>query len=99
MGSLSGADWAIISTAGPILIIGIAVFLYLRRVRNSAYEGKVLSKGSRVDDDDGTTSYFIVVQLANGKTKRVYLKQKQWQQWAVGEALIKRPGALQPERA
>lgn len=97
MNNLSGIDVAIITVGGTLLVCAIVVYVVMRRIRGSAYEGVIESKGTR--DNDDSTSYFLVVKLDSGATKRVYLSQKLWSEWQVGQRVVKQAGQLNPQLA
>lgn len=97
MGNLNGVDVAIITVVGTLVLCAIIAYVVIRKVRGSAYEGIIESKGSAESDD--TTRYFIVVKLTGGATKRVYISQKLWSEWQVGQRVVKQAGQLNPQLA
>ncbi|MBS0276300.1 MAG: hypothetical protein JSR81_01655 [Proteobacteria bacterium] len=94
----------------PWLIgLGIAlvvIFLALNWQRNArlkkmAYSGVVVDKKTKVtedvDDDDyksTSTTYFVILQLDDGKRLRVELPRKIWIKLAVGSRVVKDLGEV-----
>lgn len=87
--------------AGIVILIGAITWLLIARLRKDAWEGSLIDKREETSsggNDIETTSYVLYVKTTEGKTKRSYVRQKQFNSLQVGDYLIKAKGKLYPEK-
>ena len=84
--------------AGLTAVIALPIIWWVRR---QAYEGVVARKETtdNVDEDGPSTYYYLIVDQNDGKSRSVRVARKLWESFAVGDAIVKRSGKLNPEHA
>ncbi len=90
---------AIGTIAGTLLLCGIVVWLVLAKTRKEAYEGVVEQKKEEEREgtqDDSYTVYTLVVKTSSGQLKNVKVGKKIWEQFTVGDKIVKEPGKFNP---
>lgn len=92
----------LIVVVGSFLLIGLVAYLLISKLKKDAWEGELIDK-QLVEMSSGgdydTTNYVLVVKTAGGAKKRSYVSKKLFDQFSVGERLVKRKGETYPKKA
>jgi hypothetical protein len=92
---------AIIIIVSAVVLIGGLSYFLISRLRKQAWEGQLFDKKIQTSsgaNDIETSTYILYVKTTEGKTKRSYVRQKHFDQFSVGDNLIKEKGKLYPEK-
>ena len=81
---------------------GAIVWIVLKKTKAQAYQRVIADKGSREVEganESASTSYYLDVKLDGGGQKRVRVGKKIWEQFAVGDKIVKEAGKYNPTKA
>jgi len=97
-----GAVVAIITVVGTLIVISVIAWLILKKMKAGAWQGIVTVKDtSEIEGSDAggsSISYYVVVTLDNGEQKRVRLGKKIWDEFDIGDKVIKEAGKYNPTK-
>jgi hypothetical protein len=90
----------ILTIVGTGLFIGIVVYFIRASVKKDAWEGEVIDKREETSTggDYDQTYYVLYIKATDGKQRRFPLRKKLWQQFNVGDKLIKPKGETVPRK-
>lgn len=97
-----GMTVVILTVVGALLLCGVVAWVVMAKLKADAYRGVVADKGSQEvsgANDSTATSYFLTVALEDGNHKRVRVGKKIWEQFAIGDSIVKEAGKYNPARA
>ena len=97
-----GAVVAIITIVVTLAVIGAIAWLILEKMKAGAWQGIVSAKDTgEVEGSDAggsSISYYVVVTLDNGEQKRVRLGKKIWDEFDIGDKIVKEAGKYNPTK-
>ncbi|MHB8168192.1 MAG: DUF7489 domain-containing protein [Thermoleophilia bacterium] len=97
-----GAVVAIITVVGTLIVISVIAWLILKRMKAGAWQGIVTVKDtSEIEGSDAggsSISYYVVVTLDSGEQKRVRLGKKIWDEFDIGDKVVKEAGKYNPTK-
>ncbi|MDE2462323.1 MAG: hypothetical protein KGO02_01220 [Alphaproteobacteria bacterium] len=94
----AGAVAAVLTVGGSLVLCAAVAWIVVARIRGENYAGVIADKSLNTDDD-GTSSYRLILSLDDGRAKSVTVDKALWSSLAVGDKVVKRPGRFSPERA
>ena len=93
-----------VSGVAMLAAVGVPLFFYYRKQWGDAYRGRIEFKGTEERATFDANGNFVpirlpylVVRLADGGQKRVYVGNRTWSAFQVGQAIVKRAGRLNLE--
>lgn len=92
---------AIVTIVGTLAFCGIVVWLVLKNMKKQTYKGVVSAKNEgeiEGSDDSAATYYVLVVKTDDGMQKKVRVGKKIWDQFKVGDKIIKESGKYNPTK-
>ncbi len=87
-----------------VFVAGVAllIFYLIKNQKKQAWEGKVVDKKHKVSEDYDTGVdnhyYSIVVETVDGKKKTIGLDKKTFDNYQIGDKVVKKQGQLRPEK-
>ena len=97
-----GAVVAIITVVGTLIVISVIAWLILKKMKAGAWQGIVTVKDtSEIEGSDAggsSISYYVVITLDNGEQKRVRLGKKIWDEFDIGDKVVKEAGKYNPTK-
>ena len=97
-----GAVVAIITVVGTLIVVSVIAWLILKKMKAGAWQGIVTVKDtSEIEGSDAggsSISYYVVVTLDNGEQKRVRLGKKIWDEFDIGDKVVKEAGKYNPTK-
>lgn len=93
-------DILIYVIGGTLVLIGILWYFMRKKMQKEVWEGVVTDKKEQITsgDDYDQTFYVMWVQLTDGTTKKMTVPQKIFNQFNVGDKLIKAEGETYPRK-
>ncbi len=86
----------------PFILVILLILKLLKKAKDSSWEGKIVDKDVTVieDFDSGRESnnYILLVDLGNGKRKKVAVRKSLYDDCAIGDRLEKPKGTLIPRK-
>lgn len=98
---MSGTTAVILTLVGAVVLCGVVVWFVLWRTKRDAYRGTIADKmvNEGTDGDGGTYDiHVLVVALDEGSRRNITVGKKVWEQFAVGDRIIKEAGAHTPAK-
>jgi hypothetical protein len=77
------------------------VWVVLKNMKKQAYQGVIIAKdeGEIEGSDDSTATYYVlVVKTDDGMQKKVKIGKKIWDQFKVGDRIVKESGKYNPTK-
>ena len=97
-----GAVVAIITVVGTLIVVSVIAWLILKKMKAGAWQGIVTVKDtSEIEGSDAggsSISYYVVITLDNGEQKRVRLSKKIWDEFDIGDKVVKEAGKYNPTK-
>jgi hypothetical protein len=89
-----------LTIAGTVVLIGIIAYLIKSKIKKEAWEGEVVDKREETSTagEYDSTYYNIYVKTTEGLQKKVTLGKKVWDQFAIGDKLLKVKGEAVPRK-
>ena len=98
---MSGTTAVILTIIGALVLCGVVAWFVIWRTRKDTYRGTVADKqvSERTDGDGGSYAvYVLVVALEGGGRRSVTVGKKIWEQFAVGDRIVKEAGSGAPRK-
>lgn len=92
---------ALITIIGTLALCGVVVWVVLKNMKKQAYQGVVTAKdeGEIEGSDDSTATYYVLdVKTDDGEQKKVRVGKKIWDQFNVGDRIVKESGKFNPTK-
>lgn len=94
-------DIVIYTVLGTLVLIGIIAYLINLKNKNDEWEGKLVEKRieTRTDSNDSEqTIYALYIETVKGNNRRVAVRKKVYEQFEVGDQLVKVKGETAPRK-
>ena len=92
---------AIATIVGTLALCGVIVWFLLKKMKNESYRGVITGKRKRETEDANdnvTVYYYLDIELETGGQKQVRLGRKLWEQFDVGDTIVKEAGKYNPTK-
>jgi hypothetical protein len=85
---------------GTLVLIGIVAYFIKARMKKDSYEGEIIKMFDEVSrgEDYDETYYYLLVQTTDGTQRKVQLPKKRFEQFSMGEQIIKVQGESWPKK-
>jgi hypothetical protein len=92
---------SVIVIVSTILVIGLVSYFVYSNNKKQAWEGELVEK--RIDtysggNDNESTQNVLIVKKTDGRMKKVYVSEKVYRQFILGDKLIKAAGETSPKK-
>jgi hypothetical protein len=92
---------SVIVIVSTLVVIGLISYLIYTNNKKQAWEGELVEK--RIDtytggNDNDTIHNVLIVKKTDGKLKKVYVTEKVYNQFLLGDKLIKVAGETVPKK-
>jgi hypothetical protein len=94
-------DIIIYTVIGTAILIGIVAYVIHLKNKNDEWQGELADKKEEVRTDSNdveTTVYALHIKTQAGTERKVFVKKKIYQQFSVGDYLIKTKGETTPKK-
>lgn len=91
----------ILTVVGTLVVCGIIVWVIMKNMKKQAYSGVVVRKdtGEMEGASDFTSTYYnLIVKTDDGIEKKVTVGEKIWNQFVVGDKIVKEAGQMNPKK-
>lgn len=96
-----GTFVVIFTIVGTLVLCGAVAWFFLSKAKKDAYSGTVVDKRTeeRESSDSSYTVYHLLVKLTDGTQKDITVSRKLYEQFTVGDAIVKEAGKFNPAKA
>jgi len=94
-------DIVIYTVIGTLLLIGIIAYLLHIKNKNDEWEGELVDKRVETSTDSNdveTTHYALFIRTASGNNRHVRVRKNVYEQFAIGDKLVKVKGETAPKK-
>ena len=81
-----------------VLPFTILIIVLVKKGKDQAWKGTIVDKNDNQVEDDGrmSTYYYVVVQIDDGKERKIAVDAQRYKEWKVGDRLEKIKGEIWP---
>jgi hypothetical protein len=92
---------SVIIIASTVMLIGVISYIIYNNNKKQAWEGELVEK--RIDtysgaNDNETNQNVLIVKKSDGKLKKVYVSDKLYKSFILGDMLVKVAGETAPKK-